>query len=508
MKDMSYIGKQRLELLEKISNRFDGMIRTVKKSGDEKQFVVRPPAEWVIDLVQGCLRQFTPWETECVVEPGFDITYIPGLYFSGTDGSDEDAIEMNRIHTLVHPECFSRFADGLSKYIRSLPVDNQDKKCNFESLDQRLTVPQFSDFPIGPPRGNRFQSPNLTSADFVRLQRTIEARSRRRKAFVPRQLRVYVDNSLVKSFNARRANGIKFLIGPEAGVVEVRGRNADEELTMATLIVCCDEIPAGGAFRDSVANQAHQEIAIQITPIRDADGNAEGAQVEISYTEPRSIRSLISFSRGVSLGAIEGASGQFAERIKRSYLWLAAVVVLVALVALVSIVIWLRPEPPLRKAPEQAAQPPGEEHKPVSPATTPPRQQPPQTKEAAPLIARASWSTDKQAALSAIPIEPTRGEVKAVDLSRQTKMSLSLPVYDDDGRTYSRYRIIIASGEKSMWRETLRAPAVPLAGSAQILDIVLSPERLPKRDSFDLRVEGLGRSGWQPLGHVLLTLNR
>src|ERR1700730_4336939 len=46
MKDMSYIGKQRLELFEKTSRRFDQMLQTVKKSGDEKQFTMRTSDDW------------------------------------------------------------------------------------------------------------------------------------------------------------------------------------------------------------------------------------------------------------------------------------------------------------------------------------------------------------------------------------------------------------------------------------------------------------------------------
>jgi hypothetical protein len=167
MKDMSYIGKQRLELLGRIFQRFPHTLQTTQIPGGEKQFVMQPTTHSVISLVHQCLRRFTPWETNCVVTPGFDVTDIPQFYFSGTDTGDEEPIEMNRIHTLLDPDCFARFVEGLAKYVRILPGDTQDKGCNYHSSNQRLSVPQFSTFSDGPPRGVRFQSPPLTKIEKI-----------------------------------------------------------------------------------------------------------------------------------------------------------------------------------------------------------------------------------------------------------------------------------------------------------------------------------------------------
>src|SRR6267378_4384554 len=114
------------------------MIQTMKIPGNEKRLVMRPATPWVINLVNECLRRFTPWETACVIEPGFDVTYIPGLYFTETSSEDEELIAMNRIHTVLDPGCLARFTDGLSKYVRTLPDGDQDKVCNYDSLDERL----------------------------------------------------------------------------------------------------------------------------------------------------------------------------------------------------------------------------------------------------------------------------------------------------------------------------------------------------------------------------------
>jgi len=493
MKDMGYIGKQRLELLERICRRFDQIIQTVKTASGEKQLVIRPATSQVINLVLESLRRFAPWDTRCIVESGFDITDIPGLYFSG-DGTDEDIIEMDRIHTLLDPECFARFVEGLSKYVRTLPANNQDRGCNYDSPNERLAVPEFASFPSGSSRGDRFQSPELTAEDYIRLQRTLDARTRRRKSFTPQQLCVYVDNVLSQSFDPTRKDRGRFVIGPEAGVIEVRGRDAEGELTLAILIADYDQIPVGAALRDSVVHQGGQKVGIQLTPIWDAEGNVEGGQLEVSFAE----RDLFGLSRWIE---------EVSESAGSSYAWLMKAGVALALILVALILIWFQLRPSHRQVgpPEQAEQPPTKEEKPVSPVGPPPPPEQPPPSKGAPLIARAIWSKDPQAALSAIPIEPTRGEIRTIDLARsQRHILLNLPIYDDAGRMYSRYRVTLAAADQQLWQQTLQAPAISLTGNAHILNVALFPQRMPTHGQYDLRIEGWTQTRWQSLGHVLL----
>ena len=179
---------------------------------------------------------------------------------------------------------------------------------------------------------------------------------------------------------------------------------------------------------------------------------------------------------------------------------------LLAVAALVVIWFQLRPSQRGIEPQQQAEQPPaqGEE----TPQPTGPR---PPVERSQPLrnigrpIARASWSTDPKTALLAVTVEPTRGEVKIIDFSRrQTRLFLSLPLYDDD-RTYTHYRITLAADAERPWQQTLRAPANSLTGNAHILNLVLSPGRLAQKRPYDLQVEGRTQAGWKALGHVLLS---
>jgi hypothetical protein len=290
MKCMGYIGKQRLELLRKIDERFDGMIHTLKTPRGERQIVTQPTSQYVFELANECLRRFTPWETDCIIESGFDATDISELYYSGAD-TDEDRLEMDRIHTVVDPDCFARLLDGLRRYARDLPDDSVDKGCHFDSSSQ-LAIPAFLNFSNAPSRGHRHRPPALTKADYIRLRRTLDARSRRRKRFTPDRLFVYVDGTDTQSIDLRIANHVEFSIGPETGVIEVVG-NDGKPLTLATLLVEFDRIPIGGRFRDEVVLEGGQKTEIELIPQRDASGRLDSAQVLVNYSEPRLTRFML-----------------------------------------------------------------------------------------------------------------------------------------------------------------------------------------------------------------------
>jgi hypothetical protein len=511
MKDTSYIGKQRLEMLEKVSQRFGHMIRTVNSPGDEKQFVTRPMTRLVIDLVKESLRRFAPWGATCVVGPGFDVTDIPGLYFSEAGPQDEELIEMNRIRAVLDPDCFTRFAEGLSKYVPTLTNGDQDKGCNYDAPDERLAVPQFSNFPAGTPRGDRLQPPKLTKEDFIRLRRTLDARAHRRKAFSPQQLCVYVDDVLTFSFDPKTTRRVRHTIGAGAGVIEVRGRDAAGELTLATLFLCDEEV-AGGEFSDSVVHPGGQKVTVRLKPAPETGGAVRGVQLEVSYAQRRAVFRLagrVGFGAG---GAEKGSDYSLAWLSAGRYRWLTAGAAVALVMAALTLVWWrlLLTPPPGQSggSGEQVKEKEQVEVKPpVISATPSPTLKPARSiEEAKPLLARAIWSTDREAALRAVVVEPSRGEPQAIDLSKgETKVVLSLPPYNEGNHAYSRYRLKLFAAESQRWQQTLRAPKASLTRYSHILVLSLSTRRLSETDLYDLRVEGYVQGVWRALGHLALS---
>jgi len=496
MKDTGYIGKQRLQLLGRICDRFDKLIQVAKTPGGETQIVAQPMTQRLIDLVSDCLRRFSPWDTTCIIESGFDVTDIPGFYSAGSD-IDEDKIEVDRLHTVVDPVCFDRFVRGLAQYARALPDDSQDRFCNFDSSNSRLAVPQFLNTPGNQSRGDRSKPPTLSKEDYIRLGRTLDARARRRTSFSPKQISAYVDSRMVASLDLHDANHLQFFVGSDAGIIEVRGRDDDGELTLATLPFELNEIPAGETFKDSVVDRGGQKLGIQLTPFEDSEGVIEGARVRLTYSAPRRKWLISKLAR----------YPQEVQETTFHYLRWLTVGLTTLLVGAAAVFIWSQLQPTKRveiQPVEQVEKAPSQDNEPPKPAAPGQEEHPRESRKEVRLIARASWSTDPQTVLQAVSIEPTRGEVKSIDLSRrQAQIFLSIPQYDDN-RTYERYRIKLGTNNQGLWQQTLRAPAKGMAGNAHILSVVMDSRQLIPDRMYTLRIEGWARDKWTTLGQLSL----
>lgn len=501
MKDTSYIGKQRLELLDKVLRRFEGMVETAK-SGNEKQFLMRPATERTTILVTESLQRFTPWGTTCVIGPGFDVTDIPGLFFSGTTSNEEDLVEMNRIHTVLHPNCLIQFTKGLSEYVRSLPSSDLDKSCSFDTQNERLVLPHFSNFEAGPPRRDRFPPPTLTTEDYIRLQRTLDARGHRKKAFVAQKLSVYVDGISSYSFEPNSGEG-RCVIASETSFIEIRGQDSSGEVMLAMLVL--GELQPATAFEESIVHSGGQRVRVKLTPFEHSDNNLPVLQLEIAYQQsPAGVFGMVHRASVELKRVSETLDHAFSAGLSTRLVSFGKAGILAMSIAALGLLLWQfqrRPriqEKPLDKTimvnpPELEPQ---EERSPAAGNA-------PLSTDVKVEVARVRWRTDREAALGAIPIELTRAETPTLDFSgRQTKLTLSLPLYDPQGQPYSRYRLTLIAAENHLWRHTIIAPKISLTGYAHILEIALFNRRLAKNSKYRIHVEGLIQSGWRPIGEV------
>lgn len=514
MKDTNYIGKQRLELLGEVSHRFGDMVGITDGASGEKQFVAQPTTPHIATIVKESLRHFAPWNTACVIEPGFDVTDVPRLFYPGDGGADEDLIEMNRIHTALDPVCFARFVEGLSAYVHSLPDGDRDKGCDFGAQDARLAVPLFSNFPGGTTRGDRFRPPKLTKEDYVRLQRMLDARARRRKVFKPQLLQVYVDDVLAYSFDPRKGSRVTHQVSAGAGVIEVRGQDEAGELCLATLILGEGQ-SVEASFEGSIIHSKGQKVSVRLTPLQATRGGAESAllQVTIGSSGLKGYAQEVAWKTGL-IGSEQSTVLKPAPSVTRGGIaWWGKAAIATSLIVLAAVLFWWQllsgPTKPKEKATEQVKESwgdwpadgnlPAPSITPSSPPTGPSKT----PQNAVPLIARAAWSGNPEDALISIQVEPTRGGTQMIDLSRrEAKVFLSLPRYDSGGQIYSSYRLSLRSVGARLWRQTLRAPKVSLTGYAHILGLSLFGRRLPPPGPYDLEVEGFVQGRWQSLGRV------
>src|SRR5204863_9021912 len=119
-----------------------------------------------------------------------------------------------------------------------------------------------------------------------------EALGRRRKSLSPHLLFVCVDDVELASFDPRRTSRIQLKVEPVGGIVEVRTKDAQGTLTLAAMIMCCEDIPAGEVFTDSVVLEGGQKLIIQLQSVRDASGDVERAEIEVRYAATSPLRAL------------------------------------------------------------------------------------------------------------------------------------------------------------------------------------------------------------------------
>ena len=509
MKDTAYLRKQKATLMEEIVKRFNGRVLEENLAHGEKRFEPQATTERLIYLVNECLRRFTPWKTICVIQEGFDPTAVPGFYASDTGFADEDRVEMNRIHAVLHPECFARLVDSLSQFIQRLPMESPDKNCRYDAPEKRLAVPQFNNINDGDPPEDRFTPPKLGAEDYDRLQQTREALRRRRKTIPRNQLRIYVDDVECAAFDPRRTPEIRFEIEPTASVLEVRSDDERGELRLATLIIRCDDISDGEVFTDWSVLEGGQKVTLQMRPIRNEMGDLEKATVAVSYAETNPVTAVLWYAQRVWFGFTEVSKDgvKDSQIIEPGISRLGKVGLVAAFILIVLALLWFSPHrapvpPPIQvelpQTPE--VEPPPSRLPPSPPPQQPDKQQPTR------LIARAVWSQSPDAAREAIRLERVRGEDTKIAIPRrQTNLLIALPQADTESRMYTRYRITLLSAQQSLWQQILRAPRHPAISPTHILNLNLLQRRL-KEDSLIIRFDGEIQNQWQAISQLTLQL--
>ena len=495
-RDNSYLRKQKKVLMMEMIERFDPMIRIARTGQGEDRFVTQPTTQPLISLVNECLQRFTPWDTTCVVPASFDpAERIPALSFSGTDPNNESPIEMNRIHTIFDPDCFSRLLANLG----------------LESANKRLAMPQFFFSDNKESRGDRFNPPPLTPEDQLQLQRAREDSARRRKAYRVRRLRIYVDNLEYVFFDPRRVAKVAFKFRTAANVIEVRGEDAKGELPLATMLVSYESLAPGQSLMDSVLLEGGQKLTIVITPISDGTGMISEVRAEMKYAETQPIRVISWVAQRMWFWLAEMARGrrEDPEGFKSGYWWLVKAGVTVALIMGVLLIVWhqLRPAQFSSPAPRQVQLPPAPTREVLPPIPSPSVTIVPRTEKEMASLAQATWHKDPEAVTSAVRIQVRRGSVPSVEIPlTQTTQLIALNRADAEDRIYYRYRIVIVAAEKPIWQRMLKAPQASSSSRAHVLKLELSPQRFPKADSYSLRVEGETEGGWQSMGQIVLQL--
>jgi hypothetical protein len=223
VKDDYYYRSRKGRLIQEMKERFGALISITRGPRGEERFETHDAPEEFVELVSECLDQFSPWNTSCPVPVAFDPVgdEIAPLAFSGRD--DQDRVEINRIHAILHRDCYGRITKAL----------------RLESPERRLDIPHFF-LPGGKNDMKRNgkqhrRSTGLLSIDELEaIKDTFPKQSARRKTTHADLLSIIIDGHERTRLNLKRSHSITLNIEDGDELIEVRAIKEDQETLLAT----------------------------------------------------------------------------------------------------------------------------------------------------------------------------------------------------------------------------------------------------------------------------------
>ena len=294
VKDDYYYRSRKGVLMQEIKERFGDLLKICRGAHGEERFQTHVSPERFVETVEECLSAFTPWWTPCLA-PGTDpiIEGIPQLSYQGHQ--EEDKIEVNRIHAVLHPVCLRRL-------IRAL---------GFEAPDQNLAIPSFffsnsSGDDVG--SGDRRHPAELDEDELLSLKRDLNEQSQRRKSASAGVLRIVVDGVERGHLDLNRRASVDFHLERDAELIEIRAcdKIGDEFLMATHLIARGDEGEEAQPLNTSIILERGQELSINISPTQEVADSV----VTVNYRETNPLgTALLYFRQRVH------AVGEFGQRI-------------------------------------------------------------------------------------------------------------------------------------------------------------------------------------------------
>jgi hypothetical protein len=285
VRDDYYYRSRKGRLMKELKERFGDRLRVTRGARGEERFQTDDTPGRHDELARECLQEFTPWGTDCAIHAGLDpfSEEIHDLAFDGSDPDREHAIEVNRFHAALHPDCFARLAASL----------------NFASPAQRLTTPYFSmskdrnhDQDRKPPRRPR-RAPELDDAEMNAVKGLLAERSSRRKTVAAGLLRVIVDGSERARLDLNRASRVRFETNESDELIEVRSADG---LLLATRLLNQDDLSGTEVIRrSSIVLEGGQRLSF--ATVKTDEGETARATIDLSYRETRLSRAAALYLR-------------------------------------------------------------------------------------------------------------------------------------------------------------------------------------------------------------------
>ncbi|HSK42768.1 MAG TPA: hypothetical protein VLA83_02655 [Candidatus Binatia bacterium] len=259
-------------LMSKLEERFGAMLKTCRTQHGEMRFESADQQEAWSDLVNLCLKEFTPWSTSnaCPVPLNFgdpERTLPSRLSGEGASEADQNEIEINRCHAFIDPACYGRL-------VRALAIEPPSKKLDLPRF--YMNTSDSSKHVDGPPQPLSPEE-RRTIAEFTATQS-----DRRRKA-KPENLFAVVDGKQLAQFDLAGKTSRQFEIAEGAELLEIWTHPEGEPLLLATHRIAYSGAQGIAPAAFSFAIPGGAELALQISGSIDSPDGPRKAIVSLNY---------------------------------------------------------------------------------------------------------------------------------------------------------------------------------------------------------------------------------
>ena len=280
-KDDYYYRSRKGRLMEELKGRFGPLLVVAQGARGEERFRSSARVEETLArLTEEALRRFTPWNTPCRLPTHFDPSSDEVTELSTRRLEEEDAVEMNRMHTALHPECYERLALAL----------------RLAAPSERLALPDFS-LPKGANdmngRGGGRRPPFLSGDELRTIKDELSEQAARRKRSYSGLLSVVVDGRERARLDLARGASVGLNVAEGAELVEVYAIEAGERVLLAThLLDAVRGTEVGAATKSEIVLEGGQKLSFTLSPDGNAVQDDGGFLLTVGYRETAARRAL------------------------------------------------------------------------------------------------------------------------------------------------------------------------------------------------------------------------
>jgi len=273
VKDDYYYRSRKAVLMHEMYQRFGQLIRARRQQRGEERFETQPGSSELRSLVRECLRLFTPWDTQCHVPGDFDPlkSVIAALT---SNGADENEVEVNRIHAVLHPDCFEKLVAA----------------CSYSPPEERVELPRFfSDHSDDQSLPRQRSAPaELSAEELAEISHMLDEQAGRRRHSLPGAvIRIMVDGVERGRLNPAEQSSISFSAEEDAEIIEVKSTDSSGDLLLATHVLTDD-----AAIVSSIRLEGGQNLSLSITRRQiEVNGGAD-LLVQFGYRETNPFRAV------------------------------------------------------------------------------------------------------------------------------------------------------------------------------------------------------------------------